>query len=162
METVLRITAIYFFIMIGLRAMGKREFSQLSSFDLVVLLLIPEMAQQAMMQEDFSLTNAFIALSTLFTLVYLTSLLNYRSKTAEELIEGRPTVLVSNSEFVVDNLDRERITAEDVYSEMRKAGLSRLEQVRWAILEPDGKMSLIPYSDANGEVIRSGGQRAVE
>lgn len=145
METVLRIATIYFVILIALRALGKRSFSQLSPFDLVTLLLIPEIVQQSMMREDFSMTNALIALSTLFTLVFLTSLLSHRFKKIETVIEGSPSVLVSHGQFVVDTMNDTRITPSELYGEMHKSGLSHLEQIRWAILESDGRISFIPY-----------------
>lgn len=151
-DTVLRITAVYLFIMIGLRVLGKREFSQMSPFDLVTLLLIPEIVQQGMMQEDFSVTNAFIGLSTLFVLVFLTSVLSHGSSKAQQFIEGNPTVLVSNGAFVTDSMNMERVSAEEVYTEMHKYGISRVEQVQWAILESDGKISVIPFEPEDKQV----------
>src|SRR5690606_39689775 len=82
METVVRIVLVYIFIMIALRIMGKREFGEMAPFDFVVLLLIPEMFSQAMTREDFSLTNAFVAVATLLTLVFITSVVSYRSERA--------------------------------------------------------------------------------
>lgn len=144
METVLRVAVIYLFILIGLRALGKREFSQLSPFDLVTLLLIPEIVSQALVTEDFSLTNAFIGLSTLFMLVLLTSVIAHLSKGAEQVIEGKPSVLISQGTFVPENMDRARVSPDEIYSEMHKQGLARIEQVQWAILEPDGRIAFIP------------------
>jgi uncharacterized membrane protein YcaP (DUF421 family) len=152
METVLRVAVIYLFIMIGLRALGKRDFSQISPFDLVTLLLIPEIVQQAIVREDFSITNALIGLSTLFTLVLLTSAITHKSKRAEDIIEGTPTVIVSNGRFVEDNMNKERITPDEVYAEMRKSGLASIEEVRWAILESDGKISFIPTAPEDRQI----------
>ena len=146
METVLRVAAIYLFVMISLRLMGKREFSQLSPFELVTLLLIPEIASQALVREDFSLTNAAIGLSTLFLLVFTTSALSHASPRVAKVISGSPTVLVSRGAFVPDNLNAERITAEEVFAEMHRSGLATLDEVRWAILESDGKISIVPMS----------------
>jgi uncharacterized membrane protein YcaP (DUF421 family) len=144
METILRVGAIYFFIMISLRLLGKREFSQLTPFELVTLLLIPEISAQAMLREDFSLTNALVGLSTLFLLVFLTSNVTHLSRKAERVIGGKATVLVCRGAFVPENMNRERITPDEVYGEMHRSGLSRLEQIQWAILETDGKISFIP------------------
>ena len=152
METVIRIAIIYFFIMIGLRAMGKRDFSQLSPFDLVTLLLIPEIVAQAMIGEDFSITNAFIGLCTLFTLVYLTSVFTHKHKKIGDVIEGTPTVLVSQGKFVPENMNLERITPDEVFGEMHKVGLTRLEQVQWGILESDGEISLVPFEPEDKQV----------
>lgn len=130
METVLRVAFFYLFILGGIRVLGKREFSQLSPFELVTLLLIPELASQALVREDFSATNAVIALSTLFVLVFLTSLVTHRSKRAEKVVEDEPTVLVYAGRFVPENLDRERVSPDEVYGEMRMAGLERADQLR--------------------------------
>lgn len=144
METVLRILIIYLFVMIGLRVLGKREFGQLSPLELVMLLLIPEIASQSLVREDYSLTNALLGLSTLFTLQFLTSALMHRSKRAEELMVGVPTVLVQHGRLVEENLNRERVSPDEVFAEMRKSGVDRLEQVRWAVLETDGKIAVVP------------------
>jgi uncharacterized membrane protein YcaP (DUF421 family) len=152
METVLRIAFFYLFILGGLRVLGKREFSEFSPFELVTLLLIPELASQALLREDFSATNAVVALSTLFALVFLTSLAVHKSRRAGDVIGGSPTVLVHEGRFVRENLNRERITPEEVYGEMRMVGLERVEQVRWAILEGDGRISFVP--ERQGEELR--------
>lgn len=149
METILRVAAIYLFVLITLRLLGNREFSQLSPFELVTLLLIPEIASQAMIREDFSLTNAIIGLSTLFLLVFLSSTLTHLSKRAARIIEGQPSVLVSQGALVPNNLNRARITVDEVYGEMHKAGLARLEQIRWAILETSGQISFVPAEPAD-------------
>ena len=143
METIIRVAALYAFVILSLRLLGKREFGQLSPAELVTLLLIPEIASQALVRDDFSLTYAVIGLSTLFLLVSLTSLVSHRFKRAETLLEGSPTVLVTQGEFVVANMNRERITPDEVYLEMRHSGLTELGEVRWAILETDGRISIV-------------------
>lgn len=145
METVVRVAVIYVFVLVALRVLGKREFSQLTPFDLVILLLIPELAQQSMVREDFSITNALIGLSTLFTLVLITSVLSHLSSKAESLLSGTPTVLVSDGRILEDHLNSERVPPTEIYGEMHKVGLSDLSQVRWAILETDGKISFVPH-----------------
>lgn len=144
METVLRIAFIYFFLMIALRAMGKRELNKMSAFELVMLLLIPELFSQAAVREDFSMTNATVATATLLTLVFLTSVISHMSKRAHHVINGTPTVLVSAGRYIEENMNRERIAPDELLAEMHKAGYERLDQIRWAILEDDGKISLIP------------------
>ena len=148
METVLRIAIVYVFVFIGLRVMGKREFSQMAPMELVTLLLIPEIVAQSLVREDFSLTNALIGVSTLFVLVYLTSTLTHVSKRFEQVAESPPAVLAHHGRFVEEAINRERVTPEEIYGEMRKHGLERLEQVRWAVLESDGKISIVPAEGA--------------
>ena len=154
METVLRVVLIYLFILFSLRVMGKREFSQLSPLELVTLLLIPELAAQALVREDFSLVNAFIALSTLFGLVFLSTLLQYHSKKASRLINSSPAVLVSDGKLIEKHLNEERVGMEEIFSEMHKAGYAELSQIRWAILETDGSIAIVPFDSGNGQKAR--------
>lgn len=144
METVLRIAFIYVFLMLALRAMGKRELSKMSAFELVMLLLIPELFSQAAVGEDFSMTNAVIATATLLSLVVVTSVVSHLWPRAHNVISGTPTVLVRSGRYIEANMNRERIGPEELLAEMHKAGYDRLDQIQWAILEGDGKISLIP------------------
>jgi uncharacterized membrane protein YcaP (DUF421 family) len=144
METVLRVAIIYIFVLAGLRVLGKREFGQLAPIELVALLLVPELVSQALVRDDYSLVNAMVAVATLFVLVFLNSLLAHVSRKYESVVESTPTVLAHNGKLVPENLHRERITPSEIYAEMRKTGLERLEQVRWAVLEGDGKISVVP------------------
>ena len=144
METVVRITIIYLVILVGLRLLGKRELSQLTPLELVTLMLIPEIVSQSMIGEDFSVTNGVIGLTTVFSLVFLTSLLKHNSQPVERLIEGTPSLLVERGKFVEANLNKERITPGEVFGEMHKSGLEQLSEVKWAILETDGNISIVP------------------
>lgn len=144
MDAVLRIVVIYVLLMAGFRVLGKRELSNLTPFELVTLMLIPEIVSTALNANEPSLTRAMIGVGTLFTLVLATSFLAYRSRTAEKLIEAGPTVLVRDGKLVEKNLDRERVSENEILSEAHKAGLERLSQVKWAILECDGNITFIP------------------
>ncbi len=144
METVARIAFIFVFLMLALRVMGKRELSKMSAFELVMLLLIPELFSQAAIGEDFSMTNAVIATATLLTLVLATSIVSHLSSRAHKLINGTPTVLVRSGRYIEENMNRERIGPDELAAEMHKAGYERLDQIKWAILEDDGKISLVP------------------
>jgi uncharacterized membrane protein YcaP (DUF421 family) len=150
METVMRVVLIYLFLMVALRLMGKREFGELAPFDFVVLLLIPEMFSQAILREDFSLTNAVVAVSTLLTLVFATSLLNYRFRAFGRMVAGAPAVLVRHGLLVPKHLDRERVSPGEVLDAMHAAGLHRMNEVRWAILETDGRITVIPWEPSGG------------
>ena len=148
MEAVLRVVAIYVVIVIGLRLLGKREFGQLSPLELVTLLLIPEIVSNAIQGEHFSVTHAVVGVATLFVLVFLTSLLSARSKRFQTILESEPRVVVHNGRLIPESLMGERVTADEVMSEMRKAGFDDLEQIGWAILESDGKISIVPKNPA--------------
>lgn len=146
MDTVLRVAAIYLFVLVGLRVLGKREFGQLSPLELVTLLMIPEIVSQGLTGEDFSLTGAFVGVATLLVLVFGTSMLMHRFKKAEVAIAGEPTVLAHRGELFEHQLNLARITPDELFSEMHKAGLQRLEEVEWAILQTDGNIAIVPCS----------------
>lgn len=144
MEIVLRITVVYLLVFAGLRVMGKREFGQLSPLELVTLLMIPEIVSQALIGEDFSITGAAVGVATLLVLVFATSLLMHRFKKAEDVIAGEPSILVRHGKLLEDAMNVARVSAEEVYEEMHQAGLLTIEQVDWAILEPGGKIAIVP------------------
>lgn len=145
MEIVLRVAAVYLFLMVALRVMGKRDVGQLAPFDLVVLLLIPEILSHALVGEDYSVTNGIVGVATLLSLVFLTSVTVHLSKGASRLVEGRPTVLVQHGYLVPENMDRERVSPDEILSQMHESGLERMEQVKWGILETDGRISFVPW-----------------
>lgn len=144
MDTVVRVAVIYVAIFLGLRLLGKREFGELSPFDLITLLLIPDLVAQGVLRSDYSLTNSLVAIATLFSLVFLISLCSHRFKRMEKAANGEPTLLVAKGRLLTDNLNRERIAPDEIYSAMHKAGLDRLARVRWAVLETDGKIAIVP------------------
>ncbi len=144
METVLRVIFVYVLVWACFRVLGKRELTQMSPFELVTLLFIPQLFSRALTRQDYSMTNAVIGATTLFTLVFLTSAASYRSQRFARVVQARPRVLVQHGVLVEESLNRERIAPEDVFSAMHKVGLERLDHVEWAILESDGKIALIP------------------
>lgn len=148
METVVRVAFIYLFILVMLRVMGKRELSQLSPLELIMLILIPELVAQSLVREDFSMTNAIIAVTTLMSLVFVTSVLVYRFRWFGRLVEGQPAILVDHGRMIGDALDRERVPPEELAAEMRKAGIERLEDVKWAVLETGGDIAIIGFRSA--------------
>lgn len=143
METVIRVAIIYIVIYGGLRILGKREFSQLAPAELVTLLLIPELVSQALVGEDFSMTNGIIAVTTVFVLVFITSTLMHLNSKVEEVIAGKPVVIVAHGKFIDDNMNKERVSPEEVFTSMHNAGLEQLSEVKWAILENDGKIAIV-------------------
>jgi uncharacterized membrane protein YcaP (DUF421 family) len=144
MEKIVRVVIVYLFLMVSLRVLGKREFGQLSPLELVSLLLVPELVSNALQGEDFSIVDAIVGVCTLFALTLLTSMLVHISKPAEKLILGVPKILVHRGQMVNETMNRERVSPEEIFNEMHKAGLKHLEQVAWAILEGDSKISIIP------------------
>jgi uncharacterized membrane protein YcaP (DUF421 family) len=158
METVFRVVFVFVFVWACFRILGKRELTQMSPFELVTLLFIPQLFSRALTRQDYSMTNAVIGASTLFLLVFVTSAMSYRSTWFARVVQAAPRVLVQHGEFVQEHLNRERIPARDIFAAMHKVGVERLEQVEWAILEGDGKISLIPRDEkARGTEMHSAG-----
>jgi uncharacterized membrane protein YcaP (DUF421 family) len=138
-----RIAAIYFFLTIGFRLLGKRELSVMSPLELITLMLIPEIASSTL-ADDGPLLNALAGISVLLAIVFLVSLLAARFKSVEAALEPAPRVLVANGTLVKDALFLERITTDELYAEMHKHGIEDLEHVAWAILESGGDISFVP------------------
>jgi uncharacterized membrane protein YcaP (DUF421 family) len=147
-ETVVRVTFVFLFVMVVFRVLGKRELTQMSPFELVMLLFIPQLFSRALTRQDYSLTNGVIGFSTLVVLVTLTSIAGFQSGSMGRLLRGAPAILVADGRFVEEALQRERITPDDIFSQIHKAGLSELRLVKWAILETDGKISIVTAAGA--------------
>lgn len=144
MDFVIRVTVIYLFLLLALRFIGKRELGEMAPMEFLVLMMIPEIVSQALSDDDHSLTGAIIGVGTLLSLVFITSFFSYRFKKVGEIIEGNPTILVRDGTLIRKNADKERVSIEEIYSEMHKNGYERIEDIRWVILEPDGKLAFIP------------------
>jgi uncharacterized membrane protein YcaP (DUF421 family) len=154
METVVRVACVYVFLAFAFRVLGKRELSSMSPFELVTLMLIPEIVSEALVREA-SITNALAGVSTLFVLVFLTSIVTHLSPRASRLIDGAPTVLVAHGRILEEACNRERLQPEEILAEMHKSGVERVSEVRWAILESDGGLSIIPEQGRGSPVQRS-------
>jgi len=143
METVLRVIFVYAFVWACFRTLGKRELSQMAPFELVMLLLIPQFFSRALTRQDYSMTNSVVAATTLFSMVFLTSIASFRFAGFRHFMEARPAVLVRQGEFLPRSIGHERIAPDEIFSAMHKAGIERIEEVAWAILESDGKIAII-------------------
>lgn len=144
LEKVLRSAAVYFFILVALRFTGKRQVGQLTPFDLVVLLLLSNVVQNAVTGPDNSLAGGLIGAATILGLNYVVAEISYRFKPARHLLEGDPTILVHNGKVLKHNLQRERINMNDLSAALRKNGVSDVSSVRFAVLEENGQISVVP------------------
>src|SRR2546423_13656004 len=143
METVIRVVFVYIFVWACFRLLGKRELSQMAPFELVMLLFVPQFFSRALTRQDYSMTNAVAASTTLFSLVMLTSILSFRFGAFRRFMEARPTVLVKGGEILGSSLGHERIAADEIFSAMHKVGVERPRQGEWAIFETAGQMPVI-------------------
>ena len=146
MDIAIRATVIFVALYLLVRLMGKRELGQMTPFELIVLIVIGDLIQQGVTQNDFSLTGAIIAISTIAFLALAMSWASYLWPWAERLLEGEPRVIVRDGELLTANLRRNRLTRAEIESEMRLAGIGRMKDVAWAILETRGKISFIQRS----------------
>jgi uncharacterized membrane protein YcaP (DUF421 family) len=156
-EVVVRVALVYLFLVIVLRISGKREVGQMSILELVVVLLISDAVQNSMVGENSSVWGGMVAVLTLLGLDYGLSVLTHRSRRLRRAIEGEPRLLVRDGRLLSKALREEGVDAEDVRSAVRQEGLARIEDVRMAVLETDGSISVVPMDAPRGR-----GERTVD
>ena len=145
MDAVLRGLMVYVFLLFVFRVTGQRSLGQVTTFDFLLLLIISETTQQALLSEDYSVANAFLLITTLVLLDIGLSKLKRRLPALDRLLEGVPLVLIEDGKPHVDRLARSGIDQEDVMTAAReRQGLERMEQIKYAVLERNGGISIIP------------------
>jgi len=142
----LRTTAIYLVTLVGLRLAGKREMGQMTVFDLVVLLLIANAVQNAMVGPDTSLTGGMLAAVVLLVLNAVVARLRLRWPRLRRLVEGSPTLLVLHGQVLADHLRREGLDRVTLEVALREHGVAEMRDVEMAVLEIDGSISVVPIS----------------
>jgi uncharacterized membrane protein YcaP (DUF421 family) len=144
MESVIRGVAVYIFLLVIFRFAGKRTLSQTTTFDLVLLLIISETTQQAMVDGDHSVTNGFLLIITLVGMTILLSVLKERFPKLDLLLEGAPLVLVDKGRVLKERLEKSRVDEVEILTAARQTqGLKRMDQIEYAILERNGDISII-------------------
>lgn len=151
-ELVVRATIIYLALIFFVRLTGKRQIGQLSPFDLILLLILSEGVQNAMVDDESSITGGLIVASTLLGLNYLVSLITFKSRKAEEVIEGKPEILVLHGKLIKDVANAARITQTELESALRETGIFKLEDVKLAILENNGSVTVESYDNKPREI----------
>lgn len=142
-QLVVRAAIVYGFLLLLLRFTGKRQIGQLAPFDLVLLLVLSNAVQNAMNGGDNSVFGGLVSASTLVALNSVVAVVTSRSKKAEALIEGHPLVLIHNGKLYDSMLDRANITRHELNSALRQAGCSCIDDVRYAVLENNGAISVV-------------------
>ena len=153
-DIVLRTAVIYLVILIGLRLAGKREIGQMTVFDLVVLLLIANAVQNAMVGPDTSLAGGVLAAVVLLVLNAVVARLRLRWPRLRRLVEGSPTLLVLHGEVIADHMRREGLDQETLEAALREHGVADLSGVEMAVLEIDGSISVVPAGGTTKRVKR--------
>src|SRR5688572_11765075 len=136
METVFRTVVVFFFVLVLTRAMGKKELSQLTAFELILLVTIGDLVQQGVTQEDQSLTGAMLAVGTLGLLIVFLSWLSYRWRPIRRLIRGLAVVVIRDGRPIPEAMRLERLSMDDLVEGAREQGIDDLGKVKMAVLEP--------------------------
>jgi len=145
LEPIFRGLAVYFFLLLIFRLTGKRSLDQVTTFDFVLLLIISETTQQALMGEDFSLTNCFLVVLTLFLVDQALTLLKDKSRFVRKWAEGLPLVILENGQPLRERMRQSQVDEDDILEAARELqGLERLDQIKYAVLERHGGITIIP------------------
>ncbi len=148
MDIVLRALFAFLFIFLITRIVGRRELGSLEPFDLILLIVLGDLIQQGVTQSDYSVTGLVLAGGTMTLMTVLFSYLSFRVRRLRPVLDGEPLVLVQDGEPILRNLSRERITTEELAAEARLQGLESVSDVKWAVLETNGRISFIPASSS--------------
>lgn len=144
-SVIIRSTIIYFFILIVLRMAGKRSLSEMTTFDFVLVLIISEATQQAIIDDDHSIMGGMLAIITLVFLDVALSVLTVRFKFLDKVMNGVAMFILEDGKLYLDRMKKARIQIEDILESARKThGLESLDEIKSAILEKDGSISIIP------------------
>ena len=148
MDAILRGLVMYGFLLVLFRIAGRRTLGQMTNFDFVLLLIISEATQNAMIGNDYSMTNGILVILTLVGIDIFLSLVKQRFPMMERHLEGLPLVLVDEGRPLKDLMYRARVDEHDILSSAReKHGLERMEQIKYAVLETNGGISIVPKAD---------------
>ncbi len=147
MEIVLRATIIYWFLWLVVRGSGKRTLADLNPLDLLLIVIVGDLIQQGVTQEDMSMTGAVLAVSVFVAWTRIADGWGGRSTAVNRVLAGEPLIVLAAGEPIVDRLDQERITVDELKEAARIAGFGDLGEVRYGVLESDGRFSFIADTD---------------
>jgi len=149
MDSILRAVCVYTFLLLLFRIVGRRTLAEMTNFDLVLLLIISEATQNAMIGSDYSLTNAFLVILSLLGLDISLSLVKTHFPRFERWVDGLPLLLVDNGRPLKDVMKSARVDEADILSSARETqGLANMSQIQYAVLETNGGISIIPKPSA--------------
>jgi len=150
MDIVVRASVMFAVLFLLLRVLGKHELAEMTPFELVLLVTMGDLIQQGITHNDYSLTGATLAIATFGFWAFVLNWISFRSRRAERVLDGQPSIIVRQGELVLANVRQNRLTRSEIESEMRMAGFARLAKIEWAIMETNGKISFIPAADGSG------------
>lgn len=148
MDSIIRAAVVYLLLLLLFRLTGKRSLAQITTFDFVLLLIISETADTALLGRNNSSTHAVLLILTLVVLDNGLALLKQRIPRLDKLIEGTPVILVENGKTIKTHMDKERVDESDILDAARETqGLERMDQIKYAVLERSGTISIIPKKE---------------
>jgi uncharacterized membrane protein YcaP (DUF421 family) len=148
MDLVVRAAVAFLFVYFLTRVIGRRELSSMEPFDLIMLVMIGDLVQQGVTQNDFSVTGALLVGSTIGLLTVFVSYMSFRFPRLRPMLDGEPVIVVEDGKPIDRNLRRNRITREELAAAGRQEGLDSLDDIRWAVLETNGRISFIPRAQS--------------
>ena len=148
MDLVARALIAFLFVLLLTRVVGRRELSSLQPFDLILLVMIGDLVQQGVTQNDFSITGMLLVGSTIGLLTVLVSWTSFRFPRLRPVLDGEPVIVVQDGEPIRKNLDRNRLTLDELRAAARQEQIASLGDVQWAVLETSGRISFIPKDRA--------------
>ena len=146
MDLVVRAAVAFAFVYLLTRVIGRRELSSLQPFDLILLVMIGDLVQQGVTQNDFSVTGAVLVGGTIGLLTVAVSYLSFRFPRLRPALDGEPVIVVEDGKPIDRNLRRNRITHEELAAAARQNAIGSLDEIKWAVLETNGRISFIPKS----------------
>lgn len=147
MDAILRALTVYIFLLTVFRLSGKRTLAQITTFDFVLLLIVGEATQQALLGEDYSLTNAAIIISSLVGFDVMVSLIKRQIPSLSRWLDGTPLVIFKDGNLIKERAGKERLEESDVLEAARSShGLKSLDEIDYVVLEKNGSLSVVPKS----------------
>src|SRR5918996_4755390 len=143
MDIVVRAFFAFVFVFLITRLIGRRELSSLEPFDLILLVVVGDLIQQGVTQSDMSFTGAVLATGTFASMVLAVSYVGFRFRRLQPLLDPQPLIVVQDGEVIESNLRQERMTVDELLAEARLQQIASLAEVKWAVLESNGRVSFI-------------------
>jgi uncharacterized membrane protein YcaP (DUF421 family) len=144
MDIVIRAVFAFLLVFLITRIVGRRELGTLEPFDLILLVVLGDLIQQGVTQSDYSVTGMTLAVGTIALMTVLVSYLSFRFRRLAPILDGEPIVMIQDGKLIDRNLERERLTKDELAMEARLQQIDSLDKVEWAILEKGGQISFIP------------------
>jgi uncharacterized membrane protein YcaP (DUF421 family) len=152
LQIMVRTGAVYLLVLVGVRITGKREVGQMTPFDLVLLLLLSNAVQNAMTGPDTSLAGGAVAATVLLSMNWIVAAFSSRNRGFRRVVQGSPSLLIHDGELLMDHMDHEHITVDEVLRSLREHGIGSVQEVALGVLEVDGSLSFLKKDELPEEV----------